>query len=93
MHERVNNKTKTFPCFVSHSYLNAIHGVMRVYREEGFCKLFAGVEWASARAVMVTIGQICCYDIIKGLLLDTEVFEDNLISHFLSSFLAVSILY
>ena len=63
---------------------------MRVIRQEGPLKLFNGVEWASSRAVMVTIGQLCFYDIVKDKLLTFRHFEDNSITHVASSFVAVS---
>lgn len=47
---------------------------------------------ATSRAVCVTVGQIACYDQIKGMLLGTPVFKkDNEVLHFTSSFLAVSL--
>ena len=62
---------------------------MRVAKEEGPLKLFSGVEWASSRAVMVTVGQLCFYDIIKAKLLTFKHFEDNIKTHLASSFIAV----
>jgi len=61
-----------------------------VAREEGWRKLFSGADWASSRAVLVTVGQLCFYDVIKGLLLDSGRFSDNLATHFTSSLCAVS---
>ena len=40
--------------------------------------------------VLMTIGQLCFYDQVKGLLLGTPYFSDNLITHFTSSLCAVS---
>jgi hypothetical protein len=71
------------------SYKHAIDGLMRVAREEGFRKLFNGADWASSRAVLVTVGQLSCYDVIKSSLLETDYFEDNLATHFTSSLAAV----
>jgi len=73
------------------NYKNALDGCMRVIRQEGPLKLFNGVEWASSRAVMVTIGQLCFYDIVKDKLLTFRHFEDNSITHVASSFVAGSI--
>ena len=64
-------------------------GLIRVSREEGVKKLFNGVDWATGRAVLMTIGQLCFYDQIKGLLLGTPYFSDNLVTHFTSSLCAV----
>ena len=38
----------------------------------------------------MTIGQLCFYDQVKGLLLSTPYFTDNLVTHFTSSLCAVS---
>mgnify|MGYP001496084569 FL=1 len=72
------------------SYKHALDGVIRVSREEGILKLFNGWNWASSRAVMVTVGQLCFYDVIKAYLLTTPYFKDNLTTHFTSSLGAVS---
>ena len=34
-----------------YSYKHAIDGMARVVKEEGFAKLFSGVDWATGRAV------------------------------------------
>ena len=72
------------------SYKHALDGIIRISREEGVLKLFNGVQWASTRAVAVTIGQLCFYDLVKAQLLKTAYFEDNLTTHFTSSLCAVS---
>lgn len=74
--------------FSSFSYKHAIDGLVRVAREEGFRKLFSGADWASSRAVLVTVGQLCFYDVIKAKLLENN-FQDNLTTHFTSSLCAV----
>ena len=76
--------------FIS-SYRHAADGIVRTFREEGFRKLFNGIEWASSRAVLVTVGQLCFYDVIKQMLLNTKYFKDDLVTHFSSSLCAVSI--
>merc|ERR1719381_82825 len=48
-------------------------------------KLFNGANWATMRAILMTIGQLCFYDQIKQTLLDTPYFSDNLVTHFTSS--------
>ena len=73
------------------SYKHAIDGLIQVARSEGIFKLFNGAEWAASRAVLVTVGQLCFYDVIKAKLLDTPYFEDNLTLHFTSSLGAVSV--
>ena len=75
------------------SYKHALDGIIRISREEGILKLFNGVQWASTRAVAVTIGQLCFYDLVKAQLLKTAYFEDNLTTHFTSSLCAVSFFF
>jgi len=87
---RMQNDMK-LPADVRRNYKNAVDGVLRVAREEGPLKLFNGVEWASSRAVMVTVGQLCFYDVIKAKLLTFRHFEDNIKTHLASSFIAGSI--
>ena len=70
------------------SYKHAIDGVLRVTREEGFRKLFNGADWASSRAVLVTVGQLCFYDVVKEKLLETGRFGDDTRTHVLSSLAA-----
>ena len=62
-------------------------------REEGFRKLFNGADWASGRAVLVTVGQLCFYDVVKERLLETGRFQDDTRTHLLSSVTAVSKYY
>ena len=73
-----------------YSYKHALDGLIRAAKEEGPTKLFNGAIWASSRAVAVTIGQLCFYDLIKAQLLKTQYFQDNLTTHFTSSLCAVS---
>jgi len=73
------------------NYKHAIDGLIRVAREEGVRKLFTGVDWATGRAMLMTIGQLCFYDQVKILLLDTPYFEDGLPAHFTASLCAGAI--
>ena len=41
--------------------------------------------------VLMTIGQLCFYDQVKALLLGTDYFSDNLVTHFTSSLCAGAI--
>ncbi|XP_041362936.1 mitochondrial dicarboxylate carrier-like [Gigantopelta aegis] len=70
------------------NYKHAIDGLYRVGREEGLTKMFNGATMASSRAVLVTVGQLAFYDEIKGMLLKTSYFEDNLVTHFSASIMA-----
>ncbi|GAB1597295.1 mitochondrial dicarboxylate carrier-like [Argonauta hians] len=73
------------------NYKHAIDGLYRVFREEGPGRMFNGASMASSRAVLVTIGQLACYDQIKASLLTTGLFKDNLVTHFSSSIMAGAI--
>lgn len=73
------------------SYKNAIDGLMRVRREEGFRRLFSGATTATMRGFMMTVGQIAFYDEVKRLMLASGKFEDNPKTHFLASLAAGAI--
>ncbi|XP_046453563.1 mitochondrial dicarboxylate carrier-like [Daphnia pulex] len=73
------------------NYKHAIDGVFRVFREEGFRRLFSGASTATGRAVLMTIGQLSFYDQIKIMLLKSGHFDDNLITHFSASLAAGAI--
>uniref|UniRef100_A0A8C0YJ33 Mitochondrial dicarboxylate carrier n=1 Tax=Cyprinus carpio carpio TaxID=630221 RepID=A0A8C0YJ33_CYPCA len=51
-------------------------------------KLFSGATMASSRGALVTVGQLACYDQAKQLVLGTGLMGDNILTHFLSSFIA-----
>jgi len=90
---RMQNDMKLSPD-LRRNYKNCFDGLYRVFSEEGFRKLFSGVEWASSRAVMVSVGQMFFYDIAKENLLATKYpfqFQDNTLTHLLSSFIAGSV--
>lgn len=70
------------------SYKHGIDGLMRVHREEGFRRLFAGWETASSRGLLMTVGQIAFYDLYKAALLDSGYFVDNPATHFSASLMA-----
>ncbi|KAL6723920.1 hypothetical protein ANCDUO_09831 [Ancylostoma duodenale] len=46
---------------------------------------------ATSRAVLMTIGQLSFYDQIKQMLIESGIAQDNLYTHFSSSFCAASI--
>uniref|UniRef100_A0A8P4KIS7 Solute carrier family 25 member 10b n=1 Tax=Dicentrarchus labrax TaxID=13489 RepID=A0A8P4KIS7_DICLA len=54
----------------------------------GMRRLFSGATMASSRGAMVTVGQLACYDQAKQLVLGTGIMGDNILTHFLSSFIA-----
>uniref|UniRef100_A0A672F505 Mitochondrial dicarboxylate carrier n=1 Tax=Salarias fasciatus TaxID=181472 RepID=A0A672F505_SALFA len=69
-------------------YKHAIDGLFRVAREEGVRRLFSGASMASSRGALVTVGQLACYDQAKQLVLGTGIMGDNIMTHFVSSFIA-----
>ena len=69
-------------------YKNAIDGIIRMTREEGWRSLFRGVLPNSMRAALMTASQLASYDGFKELLLAKSPLEDNLTTHFTASFLA-----
>lgn len=70
------------------NYKHALNGVVRMAREEGVAALWKGVWPNSARAVLMTVGQLATYDGFKDMLLKYTPLEDNLSSHFTASFMA-----
>lgn len=73
------------------NYKHALDGLWQVYHKEGLRKLFSGGGMATARAVLMTVGQISFYEQIKQTLLTTRFFEDNPTTHFASSLAAACI--
>ncbi|XP_035897105.1 mitochondrial dicarboxylate carrier-like isoform X1 [Anopheles stephensi] len=84
---RMQNDVK-LPPEKRRNYKNAIDGIVRVWREEGFRRLFAGASSATARSVFMTIGQLTFYDQAKITLFETGYFTDNIGTHFLASVIA-----
>ncbi|XP_027745622.1 mitochondrial dicarboxylate carrier isoform X1 [Empidonax traillii] len=84
---RMQNDMKQPPA-QRRNYSHALDGMYRVLREEGLKKLFSGATVASCRGALVTIGQLSCYDQAKQLVLATGLLSDNIVTHFLSSFIA-----
>uniref|UniRef100_A0A8C5HQE9 Mitochondrial dicarboxylate carrier n=1 Tax=Gouania willdenowi TaxID=441366 RepID=A0A8C5HQE9_GOUWI len=84
---RMQNDMK-LPLEQRRNYKHAIDGLLRVSREEGVRKLFSGASMASSRGALVTVGQLACYDQAKQLVLGTGMLGDNIITHFMSSFIA-----
>lgn len=84
---RMQNDVK-LPPELRRNYKHALDGIYRVFREEGVRRMFSGASMASSRGALVTIGQLSCYDQAKQLVLSTGFLNDNIITHFLSSFIA-----
>ncbi|KAI4533794.1 mitochondrial dicarboxylate carrier [Ovis canadensis] len=70
------------------NYAHALDGLYRVAREEGLKKLFSGATMASSRGMLVTVGQLSCYDQAKQLVLSTGYLSDGIFTHFIASFIA-----
>nr|XP_045597765.1 mitochondrial dicarboxylate carrier-like [Procambarus clarkii] len=87
---RMQNDIK-LPADQKRNYKHALDGLVRVVREEGIPRLFRGASTATFRAVLMTIGQLSFYDQIKGFLLSTPYFTDNLTCHFTCSLAAGAI--
>lgn len=84
---RMQNDVK-LPKEQRRNYKHAIDGLYRVFKEEGFAKMYSGASMASSRAVLVTVGQLAGYDQIKQMLLKTGYFKDNTVTHLTCSTLA-----
>ncbi|XP_026813480.1 mitochondrial dicarboxylate carrier [Rhopalosiphum maidis] len=84
---RMQNDVK-LPMENRRNYKHALDGFIRVWREEGFTRLFSGASTATMRAVLMTVGQLSFYDQVKQLLLSSGYFGDNSTTHFLSSLTA-----
>lgn len=59
-------------------------GLIKVYRQEGFKRLFSGATTATGRGVLMTIGQVAFYD---------QVFHFDLKSVFSFFFLDSNLLF
>ncbi|OBT83483.1 hypothetical protein VE02_06882 [Pseudogymnoascus sp. 03VT05] len=70
------------------NYKNAIDGLIRMTREEGWKSLFRGVWPNSMRAVLMTASQLASYDAFKQALIVHTPLTDNLTTHFTASFMA-----
>ncbi|GAB0087442.1 mitochondrial dicarboxylate carrier [Sergentomyia squamirostris] len=87
---RMQNDVKLAP-EARRNYKHAVDGLFRVYREEGFRRLFSGATTATMRGSMMSIGQIAFYDQVKVMLLTTKYFDDNPKTHFVASLMAGAI--
>lgn len=70
------------------NYKNAVDGLIRMTREEGWKSLFRGVWPNSMRAVLMTASQLASYDSFKQLLIQHTPLSDNLTTHFSASLMA-----
>ena len=84
---RMQNDIK-LPVEQRRQYKHALDGIVRIIREEGAKRLFGGCSMASSRGMMVSIGQIACYDIIKTKVIHVGLMVDGVPCHLVSSTLA-----
>eukprot|EP00043_Microstomoeca_roanoka_P025099 m.7515 g.7515 ORF g.7515 m.7515 type:complete len:304 (+) comp5236_c0_seq1:89-1000(+) len=72
------------------NYKHVFNALIRIVREEGVGKLYAGLGPNIIRAMLMTAGQLASYDTFKSLLLSSTggMFQDNLMTHFTASTLA-----
>jgi dicarboxylate transporter 10 len=72
-----------------------IKALCRITKTEDSSSLYIGFHKATLRGVLVTIGQLAFYDQFKSGLLNTNYFQDNIITPFTASimpgFVATSI--
>ncbi|CAG8718674.1 12139_t:CDS:2 [Acaulospora morrowiae] len=84
---RMQNDAK-LPSELRRNYKNAFEGLFRIYREEGMMGLTRGIGPNVNRAILMNSAQLASYEQFKQLLLETEYFQDNIITHFTSSLMA-----
>lgn len=71
------------------NYKSAVHGLVRMVREEGPGSLFRGVWPNALRASLMTASQLASYDVFKDLLVSRlGMGEENLKTHFSASLMA-----
>jgi len=84
---RMQNDMK-LPKEMRRNYSHAFNGLYRVFMEDGFRTLFAGVSMTATRGLLMTIGQVAVYDQTKQTLIGTGYFQDNVAAHLTSSVIA-----
>ena len=70
------------------NYRNAIDGLKRMVRDEGWRTAFRGVLPNSLRAMLMTASQLASYDGIKTFIIARMQLTDNLTTHFCASIAA-----
>lgn len=73
------------------NYKNVLDGMVKICREEGPRVLLRGIGSSTHRAILITVSQMSSYDMFKQAFIDRLHFNDDLMTHFASSLLAVSI--
>ncbi len=70
------------------NYRHALHGLIRMIREEGPASLTRGIWPNSARALLMTSSQLASYDTFKQTMTQRFGMPDNIGTHFISSLAA-----
>ncbi|KAI9823842.1 MAG: hypothetical protein M1819_001122 [Sarea resinae] len=78
----------SLPAAERRNYRNALHGLVRMTREEGWKSLLRGAWPNSARAVLMTASQLASYDQFKSAILAHTALPDGLSTHFAASLCA-----
>ena len=81
---RMQNDIKLSP-ELRRNYKHALDGIVCVVRQEGVGQLFSGCSTATLRAALMTIGQLSFYDQFKITLIESGYFQDNPVTHVISS--------
>nr|XP_034173799.1 mitochondrial dicarboxylate carrier [Osmia lignaria] len=81
---RMQNDIKLSP-ELRRNYKHALDGIVCVVRQEGVGQLFSGCSTATLRAALMTIGQLSFYDQVKITLIESGYFQDNPVTHVISS--------
>jgi dicarboxylate transporter 10 len=84
---RMQNDLK-LPINQRRNYKNCFEALYRITKTEGFSSLYIGFHMATLRGILVTIGQLAFYDQFKSGLLNTNYFQDNVVTHFTASIMA-----
>lgn len=84
---RMQNDMK-LPKELRRNYKHAFDGIYRVAVEDGFRTLFAGVTMTATRGLLMTVGQVACYDQSKQMLIATGYFADTIPTHLTASVIA-----
>lgn len=70
------------------NYKNAVDGLIRMTREEGWKSMFRGVWPNSMRAVLMTASQLATYDSFKNVILEYTPLKDGMSTYFAASFMS-----
>ncbi|CAG8664155.1 1636_t:CDS:2 [Dentiscutata erythropus] len=84
---RMQNDAK-LPLELQRNYKNAFHGLYQIIKTEGLKGLTRGMGPNVNRAIFMNSSQVVSYEQFKQFFLETRLFRDDVVIHFLSSFSA-----